>query len=316
MRRNSGRIRQLGGPAAGTEYPGPHRRRGHLGRRGRPRRLPPDLLGGWHLTFYPDWLDFYREDRAALRRKFGSPEAAYAFYGGSAPDTLLNAYRADLARARALGAAYVVFHVSDVSIEEGYTYSWLHSDEEVLDASAEIVNELLRGVPPDFDFLMENQWWPGLTFTEPNKTARLLERVSYPRAGLLLDTGHLMNSNTAITDQADGARFILKMLERHGSLAKAVKGVHLHQSVSGAYVRAHTGALPAGLPADYAARFAHSYAHIQRIDRHRPWTDPAAARVVEAISPKYLTHELSAPGRAARFTAVAAQQAALAGRRA
>ena len=137
-----------------------------------PADFPKDLLTGYHLTFFPDWLDFYREDHAALRRKFGTLDAAWQFYGGKGPETLLKLYREDLARARSLGARYVVFHVSDVSIEETYTYRWLHTDEEVLDASAEIINALLKGIAPDFDFLVENQWWAGFTFTEPEKTAR------------------------------------------------------------------------------------------------------------------------------------------------
>ena len=37
-----------------------------------PEDLPADLVIGYHLTFYPDWLDFYRDDRRALKRKFGS----------------------------------------------------------------------------------------------------------------------------------------------------------------------------------------------------------------------------------------------------
>ena len=87
-----------------------------------PAGFPLSLLAGYHLTFYADWLDFYREDKAALLRKFGSMAAVERHYGGRDPDALLKFYRADLERARALGASYVVFHVTDVSIEEGYTY--------------------------------------------------------------------------------------------------------------------------------------------------------------------------------------------------
>ena len=272
-----------------------------------PEDFPSDLIQGYHLTFYPDWLDFYREDNEALRRKFGSLDAAYSFYGGRGPQHLLELYRDDLDRARALGARYVVFHVSDVSIEEGYTYQWLHSDEDVLDASAEVINELLRDVSPDFDFLVENQWWPGFTFTEPDKTARLLDHIRYPRTGILLDTGHLMNTNPSIRTQAEGIAYIHRQLQMHGELSRRILGVHWHQSVSGAYVRTHTGFLPEDLPADPMQRFAFSYAHILQIDRHRPWTNPAAADLLDEIAPRYLTHELSAAGRQARKRAVRRQ---------
>lgn len=270
-----------------------------------PEDLPPGLLTGYHLIFFPDWLDFYRGDAAALRRKFGSLDAARAFYGGG-PEVLLERYRADLERAMSLGARYVVFHVSDVSIEESYTYRWRHSDEEVLDASAELVNELLRGVPPEFDFLVENQWWPGFTFTKPDKTARLLDAISFERKGILLDIGHLMNSRPVYT-QAQGAAFVQEMLDRHGPLCRYIRGVHLHQSLSCRYVRAHTGHIPDSLPEDYIEQFSVCYPHIQRIDRHRPWTHSSIVPVLEQIAPRYLTHELSGKTEAARRVALGRQ---------
>lgn len=276
-----------------------------------PPELPRDLLGGYHLTFFPDWLDFYREDRPALLAKYGSMEDVERFYGGRGPETLLDLYRADLERAAALNARYVVFHVSDVSIEEGYTYRWLHTDREVIDASVEIVNGLLDGREWPFVFLVENQWWPGFTFTDPDLTARLLEGIHYSNKGILLDTGHLMNTNRDLSTQAEGAQYITAMLDRHGELSRSIRGVHLHQSLSGAYVRTHTGFLPEGLPEDCVERFCVNYGHILEIDQHRPWTDPAILPVLERIAPDFLTHELQAKNRAERYEAVQTQRTLL-----
>lgn len=272
---------------------------------------PADIPCGYHLTFWPDWLDFYREDTAALTRKFGSADAAYAFYGGRGGEHLLRDYKADLARAVALGAQYVVFHVSDVSLEEGYTYCWEHTHEDVIDASIECINEILKGIKPTFDFLVENQWWPGFTFTDPVLTARLLDGIDYPRKGILLDTGHLMNCNTAISSEAEGLRYIHAMLDLHGALSHEIKGMHLHQSVSGAYVRACGGKLPVWESDDYGARFGQSYGHILRIDRHEPWTDAGVAALIERIAPRYLTHELSAPSFSEKRKAIAVQRGAM-----
>ena len=272
-----------------------------------PPDLPAELVVGYHLTFYPDWLDLYRDDRPALIRKFGSLDTARRFYGGLGPETLLEQYRQDLDRATALGAEYVVFHVSDVSLEEGYTYQWLHSSAEVIDGAVEVINTILAGRDRPFAFLVENQWWPGFTFTEPEETARLLDGIRCPDKGIMLDTGHLMNTNTALRTQEEGAAYILEVLDRHGSLAGAVRGVHLHQSLSGAYVQAHTGMLPTGLPEDYLARFGESYGHILYIDQHRPWTSPAILSVLERLSVRWLTHEISSRRRGARARAVAEQ---------
>lgn len=274
--------------------------------------LPPaDIPCGYHLTFWPDWLDFYRDDTDALIRKFGSLEAAYAFYGGRGREHLIRDYKADLERAVAIGAKYVVFHVSDVSLEEGYTYTWEHTHEEVIDAAIECINAILKDVAPTFDFLVENQWWPGFTFTNPAQTARLLDGIVYSRKGILLDTGHLMNCNTVIASEAEGLKYIHEMLDLHGELAHAIKGIHLHQSVSGAYVRAWGGKLPAWESDDYNARFGQSYGHILQIDRHEPWTNAGVAALIERIQPLYLTHELSAPSFAEKCKAIGVQRDAM-----
>ena len=263
-----------------------------------PAPPPKQLVSGYHMTFYSDWLDFYRGDEKAVLRKFGSWETAERIYGGRRPEDLLQRYREDLALGKSFGVPYMVFHVSDVSMEENYTYRWLHSDREVLDAAAEVLNTILQGVEPEFELLVENQWWPGFTFTEPEKTEYLLSRIDYPRTGIMLDTGHLMNCDPSIRTQAEGVRFILRKLEEHGSLAKAVRGLHFHQSVSGQYVRASIGAVPEAFNGDYFHDIAICYPHIQRIDRHRPWTNPECARILDAVAPQYLTHELSGAGRA------------------
>ena len=276
-----------------------------------PRDIPAGLVTGYHLTFFHDWLDLYREDRAALERKFGSMENVRAFYGGTTRETLLAAYRADLERAAALKPEYVVFHVSDVSVEEGYTYRWFHSHEEVIDTSVEVINALLAGRDWPFVFLVENQWWPGFTFTDPRLTGRLLEGIKFEDKGILLDTGHLMNTCPDLRTQEEGAAYISAMLDAHGDSAKLVKGVHLHQSLSGEYVYAHTGFLPDGLPDDPVERFGASYRHIQRIDRHEPWSDPAVLSLLERISPRWVTHELSAKDRVKRAEAVRRQSALL-----
>ena len=248
--------------------------------------FPAAMLTGCHMIFYPDWLDFYRRNVPELIRKFGSMEALGQIYPGPQPEDLVNAYRADLARAIRYGAGYMVFHVSDVSQEECWTYRWLHDDSAVLDAALEIINEVLKGVEPTFDFLVENQWWPGFTFTEPKKTEYLLSRIDYPRVGIMLDTGHLMNTNPGLKTQAEGAEYILQNYPAPGALGKAVLGMHFHQSLSGDYVRGHVGAVPASVPRDYFEGFAVHYAHVQRIDRHDPWTVPEAGLVVHEIAPK------------------------------
>ena len=272
------------------------------------KEFPQALCVGYHLTFYPDWLDFWRGDQAALLKKFGSRAAYEAFYGGADQAAMLACFRRDFARAAALGAEYVVIHASDVSLEEGFTYRWLHSDRSVLDAAAELINLLLDGKEAPFAVLVENQWWPGLTLRQRAPAEALLASIACKNKGFVLDTGHLLHTNPALRDEKAAVRYIHETLDVLGPLAGQIRAIHLHKSLSGAYVREHTGFLPQDLAADYLGRFGQSYAHIQRIDRHEPWTVPEIGTVIRRIGPQWLTHELAAPDFRQKCRALEMQQ--------
>lgn len=196
-------------------------------------------------------------------------------------------------------------------MEECFTYRFSHTNDQVITAALELINELLPGKQWTFAFLVENQWWPGFTFTEPRQTERLLDGIRYANKGILLDTGHLMNCCTALRSQAEGAAYISSMLDRHGSLCSMIHGVHFHQSLSGSYVQSHTGRLPEDWPEEFEQRFSINYAHVLRVDQHRPWTDPSILPILERIQLTWLTHELTSRTRAERARAVALQQALL-----
>ena len=255
--------------------------------------IPHSLVTGYHMLFYPDWVDFFRQNKPALIRKFGNLEFAQSFYRCKTPEDLVQVFRNDLALGIRLGAPYMVYHISDSSLEESYTYQWEHTDYEVMDAALEVINEILRGVEPTFDFLVENEWWPGFTFTDSKKTEYLLSRIEYPRVGIMLDTGHLMNTNWKLETQWEGIQYILKMIEEHGELSKHIYGLHFHQSMSGKYCRETVGKVPEDFPLEYLQEYNRNYSHILQIDRHRPWTEEECVRIISRIQPKYLTHEIS-----------------------
>ena len=150
-----------------------------------------------------------------------------------------------------------------VTLEETFTNRYHHTDEEVIDAAAQLINMLLDGRGYTFDFLMENLWYPGLRLTDPALTRRLLDQVHFPKKGLLLDTGHLLHTNTALRSGEDACRYLHSILDRHGDLCRFIRGVHLHQSLSGAYVERARRQIPPMEP-DYYDRFAQSYAHVGR----------------------------------------------------
>lgn len=254
------------------------------------------LFPGYHLLFFSDWLDFWLEDKPRLDAKFGGRKAWQDFYQGKTREDMFRQYQEDLDRAAALGAKYVVFHVSDVSIEETCGYPREHSDEQVIDAAIECINRLLDGKHYHFDFLMENLWWPGLTMADPAMTARLLDGVHYPNKGLLLDTGHLLNTNLELFTEDQAIDYLFDRVRAHGDLAKYIKGIHLQKSLSSAYVREQKGQPLPELPEDYMERFAFAYDRIYNIDPHLPFENPRIREFVEFVGPKYLVHELSGAG--------------------
>lgn len=273
-------------------------------------KLPKRMTQGYHLTFFSDWLDFYRGNEARLKAKFGDEKTIEKIYGSMDKNILIQKYKDDLARAIEMGSKYVVFHISDVSIEEGYSYEREHSDEEVLDASIELINELLKDSPTEIDFLVENLWWAGFRFTEPQKTKYLLDGISYKNKGIMLDTGHLMNTNLNLGNEEEGIDYILQMLEHHGEYVDYVKGLHLNKSLSGDYVKRTIGNLP--IPSgDYFGRFAKSYSHILQIDKHEPFTDKKIIQLIKKVQPKYVVHELKGDSLRKKAKAIAVQREAM-----
>ncbi len=75
---SAGCLRRLGRPARGMRRPWRGWRGRHMGRRGNSGRFPGRPVGGIPPDLFPDWLDFYRGDNAALIRKYGSLENARA----------------------------------------------------------------------------------------------------------------------------------------------------------------------------------------------------------------------------------------------
>ena len=249
---------------------------------------PPEYIKGVHLMFWPTWLDFWRGDRAALMEEFGSEENVRACYGSLDVADWVEAWKQNLRQAAECKPHYLVFHVAHNRTSEMYTRAFAASDEDVIRATIDLVNEIVCEIPQGCRFLFENLWWPGLTFCQPRLAAMLLEQVSYADTGFMLDTGHLMNTNFDLSSEADGAAYVEKIYRDLGEIGKRVYGVHLHQSISGAYtkemMRRHAGEHE---PLDW--REAMEY--VLQVDLHQPFQTEAARRIVDTVQPEYLVHE-------------------------
>ncbi|MCI8672274.1 MAG: TIM barrel protein [Lachnospiraceae bacterium] len=261
-------------------------------------RCPPpssDILGkedvvGVHLAYFTSWIDFWLGDEEALLEEYGSRERYEAFYGGTSRERIVEFVRSELEFAAGKEAEYVVFHAGDSVSREVFTYRFRHRDEEIVDAVAEIVNLALEGTDYSFWFLVENLPWPGMRFTRPEITERLLGQIRYEKKGIMLDTGHLMCTNPDIVSEEEGIAYIRRCLDAHGPLCRYIKGVHLHRSLSGSYVKSVL-ADPPVLPDDYDERIGMAYMHVFRIDQHQPFSCKEVKELIRQINPEYLTHE-------------------------
>ncbi|HOS43471.1 MAG TPA: sugar phosphate isomerase/epimerase, partial [Armatimonadota bacterium] len=116
--------------------------------------------------------------------------------------------------------------------------------------------------------------------------------------GIMLDTGHVLNTNQHIAAEADGIRFLLATARSWGEMRRAIRGVHLTRSLSADYVtRTRAARPPAPAPGSFWDRFHQAIDHVRQIDQHDAFTDPAIAGLFEVIAPAYVTYEFTYASR-------------------
>jgi endogenous inhibitor of DNA gyrase (YacG/DUF329 family) len=125
--------------------------------------------------------------------------------------------------------------------------------------------------------------------TEPELTRKLLESVAYPRTGVMLDVGHLLNLNTALRSLDEGVDYIHSVLDLYGDLS-FIKGIHLQQSLSGEYAE-NLMAHPPTMTGSYEERFSAAVPHLFNIDNHRPFCSERINEIIERVAPEYLVFE-------------------------
>ena len=258
--------------------------------------LDQDMIIGIHLSFFNTWMDFYKGDMDKVLNEYGTMEVVEQIYGGTDKSALLKLYTEQLEFADRIGAKYVVFHICDVSIEESFTGEFNHSDEEVIDASCSLINELLDGKTYQFDFLMENLWWPGLNYKNPFMAKRLIDGVNYAKKGLMLDTGHLMNTNKDLKTPEEALQYIRTVIKEHSAVKKYIKGFHLHQSLSGERAK-RLSSNKVDLKQDYWERMYQVYEYIFQLDEHKPFVCEELEEFIEEMKPQYITYEFITRGR-------------------
>lgn len=254
--------------------------------------LPKKFVKGIHLRYYPICLDFFRDNRSELIRQFKSLDNIEKIYGAKNREAIIEHYKKEIDTANKIGVKYVVFHVSHVQLEHVFNYNFTYSDCEVIDAAAELVNEVFKDLTTDVKVLFENLWWPGLTLKDKNMAARLLDKVEYSNKGFMFDTAHLINTNFNLRTEREAVTYLLKTINNLGELKTYIKGIHLNCSLSGEYALEQMNKktdMCKGMSFDEMLEKV--FNHVSNIDRHKPFNDKCAKELIECIEPEYLVYE-------------------------
>jgi sugar phosphate isomerase/epimerase len=276
-------------------------------------QIPRGMTPGLHLRFYPILAPFWRGDRRRLIEIFGDDETIATFYGGLTREALVHDYQSQLTIAHDLGCEYVVFHLAQSEFDHVYDWRFPWSWRDTVDLCAELLREVFADTPFSGELLLENLWWPGsFRALAPEEIDYALERVDYPRSAIVLDTGHLLSTNQGIGSEAEGIAFLLDAVESLGEARKSIHGVHLTKSLSAEYVR-RTQPAPAPASGTFWDRYQQAIEHVQRIDQHDAFDDPAIARLFELINPAYVTYEFSYASRGEWLDKIRRQRRAMEG---
>lgn len=245
-----------------------------------------DVVVGLHLPFWGGLVPLYENDREELQKQFPTEEALRANYGATSWSEFVENFRCLLKLANYYKPKYVVWHVQESSFEEDFTFKFKYSNMDSLRVNIELYKAVADVLNPDIDVLFENLWWPGLTLRNPEEVAYFFEQLKDYNVGIMLDTGHLLNTSLDVHNQQEAFDFLVKTVLALGSYRHYIKGLHLSLSLSAEY--------RASCPKEYkgSKSMEQFYAHLAKIDEHRPFTEPGISRLLELVQPKYINHEL------------------------
>ena len=245
------------------------------------------VVVGLHLPFWGGLVPLYENDQEELHKQFPTEEALRANYGATSWAEFVANFRSLLKLANNYKPKYVVWHVQESSFEEDFTFSFKYSNMDSLRVNIELYKAVADVLDPEIEVLFENLWWPGLTLRNPEEVAYFLQQLQGYNVGIMLDTGHLLNTTLDVHNQEEAVAFLMKTVLALGPYRHYIKGLHLSLSLSAAYRSTCSKVYDPQVTLD------DFYKHIGLIDEHRPFAEPGISKLLELVQPKYINHELT-----------------------
>lgn len=245
---------------------------------------------GYHLRFFPMWLDIYLEKYDFINKKFPDKLERFYWCGGDSKEEIIKYYKKELEKAKELEAEYVVFHACYVDDDGSLIYKFPYTDMEVLEGVKALMNDIFDDKNFKFVLLLENLWWAGLKLTSKDQMEYLLKNINYKNTGFILDTSHMLNTNLDLKNLIDGIKYIEKNINMMGELKRYIYGVHLSYSLSGEYtkkmIEKHKRSKEEKIKTKEKI-----YEYVGKIDYHSPFEDNKIMSVLNKLSLKWLVYE-------------------------
>lgn len=247
-----------------------------------------EIVTGVHLAYWPYWLDFWLQDHERMSLQFrDKKELKNGYAGADNTEAWLELIKQNIESALLEKPEYLVWHVADCNRHEPYTYKLHYTDSEVVEAAADVFNEISGNIPEDVVVLFENLWWPGLRLRDNKVTELFFNRINRKQVGIILDTGHLLNTEDNLANENDAIDFICHTVKSFGELKNLIKGLHLSCSLSADYRRSFPKIVPK------ENNFSMLFEHMNKIDQHKPFTNRRVLEILELTDPEYVVHELA-----------------------
>lgn len=248
-----------------------------------------ELTIGVHLEYWSYWIDFWWNNQQRLDYIFESNEEKKHYYKAQNIYEWIEYIKKNITLALNLKPQYLVWHVSEANVQEIFTYNFYYNDRQVLLATSEVFNEVAKIIPDNVLILFENLWWPGLRLNSMENVVYFFEKLKHNNVGIMLDTGHLMNTNINLTSELEASIFIKDIVNNLGGFASLIKGVHLNCSLSGQYQKKFI---------EQQFKFCEFdkhrlWEHIIKIDKHEIFQTKAPSFLIDYIQPQYVVHELA-----------------------
>ena len=249
-----------------------------------------------HLPYVVDWYSVWK-GRLNIPDDM-SDESVLFFSYGRDRQSIIDSVRRGIEFAVPFRPAYGIIHAGSANIDELLSERYSDSDEEVLCAFAEIVNEAVKGFPggePPFRLMFENQWWPGLRMLDGKNYETLRDRVEFDNWGLCLDTGHLLVTTQQSRDELQAIDLLSGIFEGYPKeMLDAIGVIHLHVNTSAGYIRNFDAPDNFG-DMSINERLNLGYGFVSGMDQHRPFSVKEVRRITDILRPDYVTHEMGAP---------------------